>query len=1431
MSGLAFCETPDQHTRLVASEYSGAVRTWDLGVRGRQPARNLKRFPTRPSAAPLSTIAVLGEPGLPPLIVAGGREGTVEYEFRPDRGVFAAITGRGEPSVTRTLGSLETGQELAEFAMAPSAAGGGWWIAIGDPAGRVWASSSSARDGRRTLSPDHRNLPTTGGIRCLAWVRSGGSFGVSSDGEPLLAIADREGHVHLWDTGTGDRITTLDGDHLGVRTMIEVPTADGLLVTTGFGLRVWNGERCLDELTGHTDFVRSVAALALPDGTTLLASGSQDGTVRIWDPERLTCLGLVPVGDKVHSVALVAVAGGRTLLACGTGDPPGTLQLWELAVAGDSAGPSEPDGSVIVGRHRGPVRSVAFEERDGAPSAVLSGGDDGIVARWRTDHRAEGEVIARHDGPVRAVLSRLGDFDAVVSGGDDGMLAGTRTGSIGAVRPFSAQYDAPITALATWPSFGHDGGLLAIAAGSVFVEDVRDIPWLGPSAIASDIGGRPAIRIEPFGIEVRGKTSPFRALAFGEAGPRLFLLGEEEYDGPPRRPWGLPTPAPGVHDGFVDSLGDAVNALAFAETPAGPIVASGTETGEVVLRDVTDSRMIGRLVTGRDAVHALAWLPAAAGRWPVLAVACGDGGRVLIWDPGTDRVRREFPQPAVVRSLAARAVPGTDSVQLALGADDGTVRTLVIPAAEPSRPAPEPSAGDLTITDWPIPLEGMDGSRGATTGRCIAAAVLADGRRVVARSLTDGVHVWDCHTGRLLRTLRASSATQIAWVRPVGSDPQLVVNFLDEPAQIWNPVTGVVVQRLPNPGNTTLAVDAVETTSGARYLALGFSSGTVELIDGTGRTTLEHPTEGPVADVRYSDGPPARLAVAHRDGSVAVWDAGQSPARFRVFDSEESDPLNGMSAVAWSSERGTAQRLATAADGGVKIWDAETGALLRTLPVVGAALSVVWLPFPDGTEVVACGGGAPADGSNGTIRIFDPASGALLAELLEQMYQVWSLDAVPLADGRVLLAAGDSLRTPLRLYAVTLRHRSAPAPADPVTPLEAACADQLVALGAGGLWPPLGWLVPVVDALGPDPSSEHAGLAADPGLSPARDLGWPVRARVGLAALLLAALPSESRWVAPPDVSAADALTALRAALRSGAAPPVIDRLPHERLRDAARRLDRRLWALLRVLGAEAVAADPLLPLRLRDRAATAPDFAAALVGLAASFTDADVAERTGATTVAGHAGAGGIGRRGRLTGLLPSQLALPPDVLDLRLVRGELLYRQFEGEPEPRPEPVTLVLDTGPATFGPVETALRLVAHAVIVASWRAGLPAAIVTTDRPEAVTAIRSPADLVAVWTRRGLTSDTLARAVAAAGTTGRVVAVLTDHHRAAEHPLVGAPRLRVVTSHVPGDEPDVGPASGFHAHVPPSPDRTAVQYAVRALLRPATRATPAGNAPIS
>jgi WD40 repeat protein len=152
-----------------------------------------------------------------------------------------------------------------------------------------------------------------------------------------------------------------------------------------------------------------VACAALSGDSGLVASGSEDGTVRLW--EAGSGRPLATLQGHSGGVESVALSRDGTLLASGGQD--GAIKLWEV-----------PDGRPLatLQGHSGAVWSVALSGNGGL---VASGSVDGTVRLWetpsgtclrvlRSERRYEGLDITGLTGVTaaqRAALLALGAIE------------------------------------------------------------------------------------------------------------------------------------------------------------------------------------------------------------------------------------------------------------------------------------------------------------------------------------------------------------------------------------------------------------------------------------------------------------------------------------------------------------------------------------------------------------------------------------------------------------------------------------------------------------------------------------------------------------------------------------------------------------------------------------------------------------------------------------------------------------------------------------------------------------------------------------------------------------------------------------------------------------------------------------------------------------
>ncbi|HSR31734.1 MAG TPA: hypothetical protein VLY63_14300, partial [Anaerolineae bacterium] len=176
---------------------------------------------------------------------------------------------------------------------------------------------------------------------------------------------------------------------------------DGTRLATGSAdgtARLWDAGSGEDlDVLRHEDVVRSV--VFSPDGTRL-ATGSEDYTARLWDASSGEELAVLRHEDWVYQVVF---SPDGTRLATGSYD--GTARLWD----------PDSGGELAVLRHEAEVRSVAFSP-DG--TQLATGSADGTARLWDPDSGGELAVLRHGDEVYQVFFSP--DGTRLVTGSEDG---------------------------------------------------------------------------------------------------------------------------------------------------------------------------------------------------------------------------------------------------------------------------------------------------------------------------------------------------------------------------------------------------------------------------------------------------------------------------------------------------------------------------------------------------------------------------------------------------------------------------------------------------------------------------------------------------------------------------------------------------------------------------------------------------------------------------------------------------------------------------------------------------------------------------------------------------------------------------------------------------------------------------------------------------
>jgi WD40 repeat protein len=634
-----------------------------------------------------------------------------------------------------------------------------------------------------------------------------------------------------------------------------------------------------------------VGAVAFSPGGHTLASGTNNGTVRLWDvadpvrPEPLAKP--LTVGSAVFSVAFSP--DGHTLIS---GNYNGTIRLWNVA---DPRRPLVIPQTLAAGT--GAVYSVAFTP-DG--HTLASGDIDGTVRLWDMTNPAHPAPLGLpliSSGPVLSVAFSP-NTHLLAAGGDGGTVQLWDVANPAHPRPLGR----PLTGTGNVFSlaFSPDGHTLAAGGdgGTIRLWDVAGPAHpkpLGPPLSAGSI-------VESVVFSPDGRTL---ASGDGDGTVRLWAVGDPGHS----RPLGQPLTA-------------GTNAVLWvAFSPNGHMLASGSYDGAVRLWSLPQTVLTG----GGGAVESVAFSP--DGR----TLASGSDGAVQLWAVGDPA----HPQP-LGPPLAAGAVDSVafspDGRTLASGTKTGAVQLWAV--GDPAHPVPlgRPLAVGAVAVD--------------------SVAFSPQGHLLASGSYDGTVRLWDVADPAHPVPLGLALGTGASVVYTVAFSPNgrmLASGGDDGTVRLWDVADPAHPRPLgrPLPGGIG-AVASVAFSRNGRMLASGSYDGVLRLWD-VANPARAHRLGRPVntgANIVYSvafspDG--HTLASGGDNGAVRLWDVA-APAHPVPLGRSLTGGAGVVYSVAFSPDGHT---LASGTyDGAAQLWNLNVGyAIQRICATAGDLTPKQWRAY------------------------------------------------------------------------------------------------------------------------------------------------------------------------------------------------------------------------------------------------------------------------------------------------------------------------------------------------------------------------------------------------------------------------------------------------------------------------------------------------------
>jgi WD40 repeat protein len=559
-----------------------------------------------------------------------------------------------------------------------------------------------------------------------------------------------------------------EGHTDGIRAIAFDPSSR--LLATGSEdqtIRLWHagtGE-CLAVLSGHTNWVRSIAFS--PDGS-LLASCSEDQTIRVWNVESRICCQVLQ--GHTQRVRAIAFSPQGNLLASGGDDS--TIRLWNTRTW---------QCSNTLQEHTSYVRALAFHPTG---ELLASGSEDTTIRLWHTSTGTYLTTLRGHTHRIRA-LTFAAEGTLLASSSDDLTIRLWDYGDRVNIRPASTGPHLLRTLS------GHENRIWSLAAvpgQSTLVSAAED-----QTLRLWDLTSGMCIHT------LRGSSSLIKAITYSPDGHLLADATEEQVI----HLWDIES---GHCLRTMHGHSNRVRAIAFS--PDGRLLASGSEDETIRLWNAANGSCL-RILTGHThLVRGVAFSPDGN-----TLVSCSYDETIRLWNCITGKNYKT------------------------LRGHDGTIWTVAV-----SHDGTLIASGgdDTTICLWDI----QTGTRlKILTGHAhrIWCVTFSPDDTLIASTSDDGmIRIWECATGTCIQKWGQDSPLyneedqieqegHTTWTRTISFSPDgryLASGSHDQTVRIWDVASGQCRFQLVGHSNVVWSVAFSPTEP---ILASAGDDGTIRL--------------------------------------------------------------------------------------------------------------------------------------------------------------------------------------------------------------------------------------------------------------------------------------------------------------------------------------------------------------------------------------------------------------------------------------------------------------------------------------------------------------------------------------------------------------------------------------------------------------------------